>query len=86
MPEQRQGRDDAVCMIAGCDRPVRSRGCCNPCYITLYKRVEAGETTWEELEQAGLVLPPHTTRRGPRNPATVALEGLKDQGPMEPRS
>lgn len=39
-----------------------TRGLCRPCYTSAVRRVNSGETTWEELERLKLVLPP-TTRK-----------------------
>jgi hypothetical protein len=38
--------------------PGRTRGLDRARYLVLLRMVEAGDTTWEELEAKGLALPP----------------------------
>lgn len=42
------------CLVAGCQREVKHRGLCSACYSALWRKVEAGEMTWERAEQIGL--------------------------------
>lgn len=37
--------------------PGRTRGLPKAQYLSLYRMVKAGETTWAELERRGIVLP-----------------------------
>jgi hypothetical protein len=50
-----------ICLSPGCTRPVRSRGLCWRHYRPLWQRVRRAEVTWEQLEAAGLCLPPRRT-------------------------
>lgn len=43
--------------LAGDGKRAHARGLCNACYVEAKRRVESGETTWEELEKAGLARP-----------------------------
>lgn len=45
------------CILDGCEYPRHSRGLCSTDYGTALRAVTDGETTWRELEQAGLALP-----------------------------
>ena len=45
------------CVVPGCSRPPRARGVCATCYASHRRAVAAGESTWELIEQAGLILP-----------------------------
>ena len=45
------------CIIEGCDRKATARGLCHSCYLTALRLIQAGETSWELLEQAGLCGP-----------------------------
>lgn len=38
--------------------PGRVRGVTRAQYLTLFRMVHSGETTWGELERQGIVLPP----------------------------
>lgn len=42
-----------------------TRGLCVACYSLLRKRVDAGETSWEELESQGNAVPPKKSGRRP---------------------
>lgn len=48
--------DDERC-ITGDGKKVHARGLCGGCYYQASARVNAGETTWKELEAAGLAKP-----------------------------
>lgn len=49
----------AKCIISGCPAKAAAnmRGLCMRCYSRAKKKVEAGETTWLELEQLLLARP-----------------------------
>lgn len=47
------------CLTPGClgrVAPANKRGLCMKCYSTAKKTVESGTTTWDRLEELGLVL------------------------------
>lgn len=46
--------DVGKCFIKVCVRPAAMRGLCLVCYGKAKKKVESGETTWEQLEHLGL--------------------------------
>ena len=59
------------CIIKDCARTMATaayRGMCLVCYSAAKKAVEAGKTTWDELEQLELALP-----AADANPFTKAL-------------
>lgn len=62
-----------TCLMPDCARDIYCRGVCRACYNTLHKQVQKGETTWEELEEADLVLPSERQK----SPALRALERLR---------
>lgn len=46
------------CMTSGCfgkAAPANGRGLCMKCYSTAKRAVENGKTTWEKMEELGLV-------------------------------
>jgi|694.fasta_scaffold00471_7 hypothetical protein len=45
------------CLVPGCKNKAFSRGLCRFDYMSAWALVKAGDTTWEELEKAGKVLP-----------------------------
>lgn len=45
------------CLHPGCDKVAYLRGNCNSHYTKRCKQVSDGKTTWEQLEESGLVLP-----------------------------
>ncbi len=60
------------CKVPGCGRPANyARGVCVNCYKLLHRRVISGETTWEELAEAGLVTDQ------PKTPVAKAFKKLK---------
>lgn len=59
------------CLIKDCGRPAETRGVCKSCYVHARVLVISGDSTWEELEQLGLVRPAH--RHAPKNPLKVAF-------------
>jgi hypothetical protein len=64
----------------GCRRSCNGnggRGQCKTCYQRSVRRIKAGETTWQELEDAGLANPPQLK---PRNPDW----GWNGEGPCSP--
>lgn len=78
MSTEERTTDRATCLIQGCEREAHTRGCCRSCYLTLRNRVAAGETTWKELEDCGLVLRPNESRaESSRNPAAIAFDAIK---------
>jgi len=50
-----------VCMIPNCIELIHSRGLCVNCYMTAYRLIRSGQTTWKKLEEAGKV------KKGPKN-------------------
>lgn len=59
-----------------CDNDAATRGVCTGCYGTFQGLVKKGETTWEALETAGLVLPSKRKNTGP----SAALAAFKSMG------
>ena len=45
-----------TCLLCPCLR--YARGLCQRCYKAAKQRVDAGETTWDQLEAAGRAMPP----------------------------
>lgn len=72
-----------TCIVEGCDRPSKCRGLCRCCYAKALSKVKNYETTWEELERAGLAGP---SQRIPNpfgmayNKLTLRLKDLPGQG------
>ena len=58
-----------TCLVRRCKRAVRARGLCDACYRAAKRKVQAEETTWDELESHKLA---HSQRR--RSPFHQALE------------
>lgn len=46
---------DYICKIEGCGKRAHTRGVCQNCYRKAANLVKNGETSWEELEEMGLV-------------------------------
>lgn len=46
------------CIAEGCEQACRVRGLCSTHYCRAKNRINKGQTTWEELEAAGLSKPP----------------------------
>lgn len=63
---------DGICLIPDCGRESQSRGLCGRCYQNARGMILRRETTWEELEQAGLV----TTGQS-RTVLAVAIESYR---------
>jgi hypothetical protein len=62
------------CITPNCGNEQVSRGVCMACYTSHRRAVEAKETTWEQLEAAGLVLPVGAKVKSP------AIEARKSAG------
>ncbi len=45
------------CMTEGCSKPCNCRGVCHSCYQKALRSVKDKFTTWDALEEAGLVMP-----------------------------
>jgi len=61
-----------TCKTRGCQGKAFARGVCQSCYRTYARLVSIGETSWHDLADRGLVLPPyHTT-------ATPALRAYRE--------
>lgn len=43
------------CKVRGCKNDSRARGLCVSCYGSANRMVHLGETSWEEMEQQGMV-------------------------------
>ncbi len=63
-----------TCRVRGCKREASIREVCNSCYTSARKMVERGISTWEQLEQLGLVAAVH---RQHRSPMRAEFERLK---------
>lgn len=63
-------RKPEVCLIPGCKKPVRCHGQCEDCYQVSRRQIRKKETTWEELEDAGLA-------KRAESPAASAIRALK---------
>lgn len=50
-------RATVTCISAGCASIQKTRGLCNKHYLVQFGLVKAGETSWEELEAQGVILP-----------------------------
>ena len=64
------------CITVDCNRQQAGglgRGLCMKCYAAAKNAIDLGRTTWNELEEAGLVLP-----NSKNDPFTAALNRLKD--------
>lgn len=59
------------CMAPFCTRPPVTRDVCANCYSAARKLVAEKIATWEQLEELGLVSPPHT--KAAKNPLIVAF-------------
>ena len=67
------------CRTCGKRSPLPTRGVCWSCYYRHRFAVARGETTWLELEQAGLTLPARKT--GPKKGSSVETgEGRRGKG------
>ena len=74
----RRKRPQRKCL--GCSQPAHRRGLCHKCYTELWRQVRRGETTWDEIEAAGLGLP---QKRGPvaGSKYAAAATGQSNQQP-----
>ena len=45
------------CLNPKCQNQAVTRGLCSGCYALVFKLIATGETTWQELEIKGKVLP-----------------------------
>jgi hypothetical protein len=54
--------DDLICIVPNCGKSCmkggHARGMCGPCYQHARRLVVLRKTTWRELEDAGLAIPP----------------------------
>lgn len=64
-------RKKPKCLAPGCQREAKVRGLCTSCYVTATCKINAGETTWEQLMAAGLAL-----ERANANPIGLAIAAL----------
>jgi hypothetical protein len=55
------------CLIPKCGRAQKSRGLCAACNSAALRKISRGETSWADLIDMGLALPPE--KRGPRGGA-----------------
>ncbi len=54
------GSDSPKCLTPKCERAANScRGLCSACYNTAKLMVDNGEASWELLQEAKLIKPPH---------------------------
>ncbi len=69
------------CLSPGCFRlGAKARGLCGSCYNRLACLVRAGQTTWEALAAAGLVLPATSLlTRSKAAPARLGLHRRRQQ-------
>lgn len=65
------------CIVPNCaNKADGPRGLCQRCYVTARKLVDRKETTWDELQARGLLLP--TFRKSfAESPLCVALEASR---------
>ncbi len=47
-----------TCTIPNCKRKALHRGLCRACLTSAKRAVQAGKTTWEELERLGIATRP----------------------------
>jgi len=68
------------CIVADCKRPAQTRGVCGSCYVHARVMVLNNETSWQELEDMGLVKPAHHVAKNPLKVAFLsALEKRNQQ-------
>jgi hypothetical protein len=60
-----------TCMVEQCNRPAETRGVCKSCYAHARILVLGGDSTWQELESLGLVMPAH--KHPTKNPLKAAF-------------
>lgn len=60
------------CVTPGCGKQRKTRGLCVTCYQAALKRVNSGETSWEQLEAEGKAEP-----SGAKAANAVFVNGLK---------
>ena len=68
-----------VCMIEGCERKSASRGLCWPCYQMASKRINAGDTTWDELVSVGLAKAVKRSGFNTKSPFSNAFMKFKEK-------
>jgi hypothetical protein len=50
------------CLVKTCKNKGVARGLCWSCYAAARREIERGETSWSEIEAAGLSNPPNESR------------------------
>ena len=72
-------KTDGKCLCMACrDEEEHARGLGENCYRAALRKVNAGETTWEELEELGLARAPYAT---PRTKFDAVYEKAKRRKP-----
>ena len=68
--------ENKTCLMPGCDSEAEIRGICKSCYQASARLVRQGETTWEILEERGLVLKaaPGRTRSAAHQAITSGID------------
>jgi hypothetical protein len=60
--KKRKSEVVGTCLVPGCGRPVttpsHARGMCGRCQVEARRMIQAGQTSWRELEDLGLARPP----------------------------
>lgn len=66
-------KNENSCLIEGCSnfKSNGMKGLCSRCYREAKKRIDAGETTWDQLEGMGLC-------ENPENPFSQAFNKAKE--------
>jgi hypothetical protein len=65
------------CLTPDCpNTEEHARGVCQPCYLSLVRRVNSGKTTWLKLVRLGLALP----AKKPGRHASPMAKALKKAG------
>lgn len=62
----------AVCVVPGCGREAKIRGLCGRCNTAARAQIKKGKTTWADLEQLGLAIPPKKAAFGQGEPGVFA--------------
>lgn len=70
-----------ICMVEHCIRSIFRRGVCNPCYQVFRMKVVKEEFTWEEFEQANLVLPSQHKTIGNYTASSMASHAIQKAFP-----
>lgn len=64
------------CVTKNCTRPSVSRGLCQTCQMAAKRLIREGKTTWEQLEEMGLINPKKQGREGLFKNAFESASGM----------